>query len=292
MAYISEVSYYGSRSKDFVEVVLPEGTDPSSYSVTGYVDANNIRFEISLSDITPTTENGFDIYVIDSSNPDFGSIGRTNGVSLNEDTGSGPEAIQFVGFHDPANAFTPTVGPAAGQTSTYIGRVSERNLSLESTDGGQTYHVNDPDDPGSHICFCRGTRILTSRGEIPIEDLQAGDKAVTVDHGLQSIRWVGFSTVVAQGGDLAPILFEAGALGNTGPLRVSPQHRMIVSGPVSEMLFGESEVLVPAKSLINDRTIRRDPGDRVDYFHMLFDRHEIVWAEGARSESFFPGHVG
>ena len=44
--------------------------------------------------------------------------------------------------------------------------------------------------------------------------------------------------------------------------------------------------------LVNDRTIRREIGNTVEYFHMLFDVHEIVYAEGSPSESFHPGQQG
>ena len=83
---------------------------------------------------------------------------------------------------------------------------------------------------------------------------------------------------------------KAGALGNTRDLRVSPQHRML--GGQAEMLFGDAKVLVAAKHLVNDQTILRVEGGEVVYFHMLFVAHEIVFAEGAPSESFHTGQVG
>ena len=91
---------------------------------------------------------------------------------------------------------------------------------------------------------------------------------------------------------MAPILIRKGALGNTRDLRVSPQHRMLLSGWHAEVLFGEREVLATAKSLVNDHSILREEGGEVEYFHMLFDSHEIVYAEGAPSESFHPGPEG
>jgi hypothetical protein len=114
---------------------------------------------------------------------------------------------------------------------------------------------------------------------------------LTMDHGYQPIRWIGSSKRAATG-DLAPILIRKGALGNNRDLRVSPQHRMLLQGWQAEMLFGELEVLATAKSLLNDHSIIRDEGGEVEYFHMLFDTHEIIYVEGCPSESFHPGKQG
>ncbi|MGB0902572.1 Hint domain-containing protein [Halocynthiibacter sp.] len=138
------------------------------------------------------------------------------------------------------------------------------------------------------VCFARSTRILTQRGECLIEDLKTGDLVYTRDNGLQPIRWIGSSTRLAAG-PLAPVLIRKGALGNNRDLRVSQQHRMLVTGWRAELFFGETEVLVPAKSLLNDKTITLDTEGSVEYFHMMFDTHEIVFAEGAPAESFHPG---
>jgi hypothetical protein len=94
---------------------------------------------------------------------------------------------------------------------------------------------------------------------------------------------------VAAKGAFAPISFAAGALGGHGALRLSPEHRVLVQGSMAEMLFGASEVLVAAKHLVNDRTIRPMPGGEVEYLHLLFDRHQVIWAEGLATESLFLG---
>ena len=141
------------------------------------------------------------------------------------------------------------------------------------------------------ICFTFGTQIATVSGERCVEDLVAGDLVLTMDRGYQPIRWIGSSKVPATG-DFAPILIRKGALGNSRDLRVSPQHRMLLQGWQAEMLFGEEEVLATAKSLVNDHSILRDEGGEVEYFHILFDTHEIIYAEGAPSESFHPGEQG
>lgn len=141
------------------------------------------------------------------------------------------------------------------------------------------------------ICFTEGTAIQTPSGERRIETLQVGDLVLTLDHGPQPIRWIGRRTVRATG-DLAPIRFAKGTIGNHRDLLVSPQHRILCGGYMTQLHFGETEVLAPAKSLVDDFGVTVAYGGMVTYVHVLFDRHEIVLANGAPSESFFPGHHG
>ena len=136
-------------------------------------------------------------------------------------------------------------------------------------------------------CFTRGTSLRTPKGEVPIECLRIGDLVTTADHGDQPVRWIG-SRKVAAIGKLAPVLIAANTLGNTRRLLVSQQHRMLLSNWRSQLLFGEEEVLVAAKHLVNGHSIRVIQGSEVEYFHVLFDHHEIIFAEGAPSESFYP----
>lgn len=133
-----------------------------------------------------------------------------------------------------------------------------------------------------------GTLIDTPEGPRAVEDLRAGDLVLTLDNGAQPLRWIGQRTVSGQG-VMAPIRFEAGAIGNEVELRFSPQHRIMLDGWRAELLSGESQVLAAAKHLINDRTIRQVPCDEVTYVHIMFDEHQVVLSHGARTESFHPG---
>jgi hypothetical protein len=148
----------------------------------------------------------------------------------------------------------------------------------------------DDDDDVTLICYAAGTPIRTARGWCPIERLRPGDAVWTLDDGPQPLRWVGARRVAALG-RLAPVTIAPGTFGNRGALVVSPQHRMLVAGPCSDLMFGEPEVLVPACRLVDGRAIRRRAGGAVTYVHLLFDRHQVIDADGALSESLWLGPV-
>ncbi len=169
---------------------------------------------------------------------------------------------------------------------------------------GITPDLTSPDLPGQNLptwnaifCFTHGTRIDTPDGPRLIEDLRPGDLVSTLDNGSQPVRWIGTRAVGASEmrarPDLQPIQFETGALGNQRALLVSPQHRMLLGDWRAQVYFGEDQVLVAAKAMENDSTIRAViPEAGVVYCHLLFDRHEVIVAEGALSESFHPGEAG
>lgn len=165
----------------------------------------------------------------------------------------------------------------------------------DAEDFNFTYTVSDGDntdigfvEASTIPCFVAGTLIETPNGLRRVEDLAVGDLVRTRDHGDQPIRWAGNRTVTAQG-RMAPIRIAKGALGNTRDLWLSPQHRVVLSDARAELLFGEDEVLIPAKALLNDQTVTRRPGGWVTYVHLMFDDHQIIFANGLASESFLPG---
>jgi hypothetical protein len=138
-------------------------------------------------------------------------------------------------------------------------------------------------------CFVSGTRIRMRHGTKAVEDIEVGDEVWTLDHGSQPVRWVGAAEVDACGA-LAPIEFAVGTLGNTDRLCVSPQHRILIEGWRAELLLGTDQVLVAACHLADAGMGRRVCGGRVRYFHLRFDRHEIIDGNGVLSESLYFGH--
>jgi hypothetical protein len=93
-------------------------------------------------------------------------------------------------------------------------------------------------------------------------------------------------------GKLAPVVIAPGTFGNRREITVSPQHRMLLQGFETELHFGTDGVLAPALALVDGVRVRRVPMLFAQYFHILLDRHEVIYAEGAPTESFLPGAEG
>lgn len=136
------------------------------------------------------------------------------------------------------------------------------------------------------LCYLRGTRILTSTGEVPVEALQAGDMVVTRFGAMQKIKWIGRQSFtgafLAKHRDRYPVRIAVGALGDNLPMSdliVSPGHSMLLG-----------ETLVLAKNLVNGITITQsDLPDLVDYYGIELKSHDCLLAEGVWSESFADG---
>ncbi|NBT31676.1 MAG: hypothetical protein EBT13_07170 [Rhodobacteraceae bacterium] len=135
------------------------------------------------------------------------------------------------------------------------------------------------------VSFTQGTHITMASGEQrPVEYLQVGDKVLTRDDGPQEIRWIGKSTLRAVGA-FAPVVIRKGVLHNENDLRLSPDHRIFVYQRQDRLGAGRSEVLVKVRHLINGDKVYPEDGGFVDYYQLLFDDHQIIYAEGIAAES-------
>jgi hypothetical protein len=146
-----------------------------------------------------------------------------------------------------------------------------------------------PEDTGLSdllcVSFARGTMITLATGvQRPIEALASGDAVLTRDHGAQPIRWIGHTTLRAVG-VFAPVVITAGTLGNAGDLIVSQHHRMFLYQRTRQAGVPTAELLVQAKHLVDGERVFIREGGFVDYFSLVFDRHEIIYAEGVPAES-------
>lgn len=150
--------------------------------------------------------------------------------------------------------------------------------------------IDDDPDPvplADLVCvsFARGTMISLADGRLcPIENLKPGDRVLTRDHGPQPVRWLGKATLRAVG-SFAPVVITAGTLGNLGDLIVSPHHRIFLYQRNRRPGMETAEILIQAKHLVDDDKIFQREGGYVDYFSIVFDHHEIIYAEGVPAES-------
>ena len=175
----------------------------------------------------------------------------------------------------------------------------------DTIDGGTTEEGNSNFFIGDYVdildqappCFTPGTLIKTPEGERAVEDLCVGDMVQTANNGPQPIRWIGRRDLSALELRLfpkfRPVRVIAGALGAGLPKRdllVSRQHRLLVRSKIVSRMFDAAQVLVPAIRLTDLPGIKIDNTQKkITYIHLLLEQHEVIFAEGAPTESLYPG---
>ncbi len=195
------------------------------------------------------------------------------------------DGVVFTGGSYASGALTLTT--AAGATAIVP-------LAADSAFTGGYFHLLDVGGSTSLVlntnavggipaCYVRGTRVLTDQGERAVEDLVIGDRLVTLSGGSRALRWIGIRSYagrfLAGNPGVRPVRITAGALAPFQPKRdllVSPAHAMLLDG-----------VLIPAQALVNGTSIVVETGlSQVDYVHLELDSHDVIWAEGAPSETY------
>lgn len=240
--------------------VLPAGTQLSSFIGSYLVDDLGNRFFVAFPRQAGTAPLGDEVggrtavlvFPMPRANPD----GTTSYVPLDPSRSLRFDAVRNVGRTDHAVGYTPRA-----------------------------------------LCFAGGTLIETAKGPRPVQTLRAGDMILTHDRGLCPLRWIGGMDLsaadLARTPRLSPIRIRRGALAPDMPCRdlvVSPQHRILLRSAIVGRMFDAPEVLVAARHLTACPGIdTTNPPEGVSYWHLLFDRHEIVRADGVWSESLFTG---
>jgi hypothetical protein len=189
--------------------------------------------------------------------------------------GQTTDAIVLVEVDENKNAAEIYVVPLSALSS----RLEYRLVGIDTTTAHQKFAQV------ACVSFTRGTHITMASGEQrPIEDLKVGDRVLTRNDGIKAVRWISQTTVRAVG-EFAPICISAGTLNNANDLIVSPDHRLFIYQREDHLGAGRSELLVKARHLVNGDTVRVQDGGFVDYFQLLFDGHQIIYAEGIAAES-------
>ena len=135
---------------------------------------------------------------------------------------------------------------------------------------------------GPTVCFAAGTRIGCASGDVAVEDLRVGDHVILADGGTLPIVWIGHRRIDCRRhpdpDSVLPIRVTPGAFGEQEPKRplfLSPEHAVYTDG-----------VLIPIRHLLNGSTICQVDRETVTYFHVELERHEVLFAEGLRAESY------
>jgi O-antigen biosynthesis protein len=283
---------------------LTISAEDAAISNTGYISVEGTGSTLVLGADQSGTG---DIYVYDSGTADIDNFAEGTVVfldatgtlkleqpsafsgaitGLSEINASIHDSIDVVGQHVTGLYYAGTTS-AGGDLEVLDGDTVIDNLNLVGNYVGQTFaFAPDASNTGYDIyipCYRRGTRIQTARGETRIEQLAIGDLVMSLSGQLLPIRWIGhrsYSGLVAAGNqNVLPVLIRAGALADRLPRRdlwVSPEHAMCIDG-----------MLIAARDLVNgDSIVQEQTVEEVSYFHLEFDTHAVIFAEGAPAESF------
>jgi autotransporter passenger strand-loop-strand repeat protein len=162
-------------------------------------------------------------------------------------------------------------------------------LDPDQNFAGDFFHLSHDLSEGTLVtedttpCYCRGTLILTPKGEVPVEALQIGDRVVTLSGKARPIVWIRRRSYSGQfvigREDVLPVCITAGAIADNVPRRdlwISPNHALYLEG-----------VLIEAKDLVNGVSVyQAEAVETVEYFHLELDSHDVILAEGAAAETY------
>jgi Hint domain len=176
---------------------------------------------------------------------------------------------------------------AAAATAAMTPFVSSRNVSAGNGNDDGTLPGCGPSNnrPKKCNCLLRGTEILTDHGSVPIENLRIGDLIQTESGDLKPVKWIGRNSLEKSSHaewqeSSLPICIAQSAIDTNVPSRdlfLTPWHSLFIDG-----------FLIPVQYLINGTSIVHAVPiglDVIEYFHIEFEQHEVMYADGVPVES-------
>lgn len=232
---------------------------------------------------SPLINNGGDNVVVYDPGSDEYIIAVYNGDSVDDPTAS------YSGFSGTATQ--------SGSGEDFGSDIDGFSIQRQG-DGSNTFVNDEAPTPGTtNVCVTHGTSIATPRGDVLVQDLRPDDLVCTLDNGPQPIVWIfanrRSAQEIAQDAKQGAVRLARGALGNGLPRRsliVSRQHRMLVRSAIANRMFGETEVFVHAKDLVGMAGVTPAPVlGGFAFYHMLLPQHDVIFANGAATESLYLG---
>jgi len=151
---------------------------------------------------------------------------------------------------------------------------------------------------GAFSAIARGSIIATEEGPIAVEDLLPGTRVLTRDNGAQSLLWAGSMTLVSNTQNqsdrmakLSRVTVDSFGLGRPMPdLLLGPSARLLRRDPAITSAIGVTAALAPITAFIDgDTVLEITPATPVQVYHLAFEQHQIIFANGLEIESYHPG---
>ncbi|MGB7269787.1 MAG: Hint domain-containing protein, partial [Albidovulum sp.] len=243
---------------------------------------------------------GNDVFIVSAGTDTITDFNTGNTGTLNDGNSTNNDFVDLSGYYDNLSELYADQADDGilnqSNTTDTKGRTVDYSDNTQFSPGDSLTFTGANADNSSFtqentgvVCFTAGTAIRTPQGDVLIDELRVGDLVCTLDNGPQHIRWIGRLTLDSQtlrdNPNTHPVLIKRGVLGAERDLLVSPQHGMVIGRT--------GDHLVRAKHLVASMPgVRFAHGKRkVTYIHLMFEAHQIIFAENTASESFYPGQM-
>lgn len=288
-----DTAWFNSDGTIKAESFDKKGNVVAGYSDTNMFNANNELAEMNLSVSTPTgTLSKFGQVDFTSSTTQSSRVADQNSATVDKTTLDNGEMtlsynsaskVYTVSFFDDSGtntndrqlSFSFTGNPS---TTSTLNMTTSTFVKYESNAAQDAFLVN----ASNVICYSKGTYITTEKGDVLVEDLVAGDMALTVSGQYAPVKWLGRRTINCKTHpnptDAWPVCIKQGAFGDQLPKRdlyLSPLHSIYVNGH-----------FIPAIDLVNGSNIIQEQFAEVTYFHVELPSHNVIFAEGLPAESY------
>ena len=123
-----------------------------------------------------------------------------------------------------------------------------------------------------------GTIVLTLDGEIPVEHLNAGDRVITRDTGIATLKAVHMHEVTVH-----PYKISADRLGQGRPSAdtyVTADQHILVRGLLAQALFKADSAMVPVSRLADGEYIAKCEEQTLRIYELEFDVPHVIYANG------------
>jgi len=277
----------GSASSAAISIDAGEGND----TIVG--GSGNDTFDGGAGNDSLTGGGGDDIFTVSDGNDTITDFNFGNTGALGDSDQTNNDFVDLSGHYDSldelradqaddgilnqSNALDDEGNATDYSDNTQFGANS---LTMQGATGSSYTYDNT-----GIVCFTSSTMIQTPQGEVPIDSLKVGDLVCTLDNGPQPLAWIGKrhcgQEELRERENLRPILIPKGLLGVKRDLLVSRQHGMLIGQDHFARAIHLSETMPGVRIAHGKR--------EVTYIHLMFDTHQIIFAEGAPSESFYPG---